>query len=625
MWASVAQESARSTPSTSAPKRRARQRPRARRRRRRASHAPAAAHASASSPSGIECAGVHVAGLSADDCRPFLPGELLGARRWRPSGLDRRHGRRRAAFVPIPSSLSERSIVTCRSPPATTRSGGAPPRPSRSTSQPAAASTWCLAAASAVVSSGDDLFGQAASYASQFHESLGVRRVGADGFDATTLRAALGGPLPDDGAATSRASSELIAAAEPGVVGPDRAALLRLRHRRGAARSGRGRLAGDRVGPERASTPSRRRPPPPSRRSPAAGSPSCSACPPTSRVGFVTGAPDGEHHGARGGAARVLARPAGTSRRDGLIGAPPIRVVVGEEGTSPIDRSLRLLGLGTSAVERVAADDQGRMRADALRERARAAPTGRRSSAPGRQREHRRVRSARRDRATLARATAPGCTSTARSGCGPPPRPRCRHLVDGSSAPTRGPPTRTSGSTCRTTAASSSARDRDAHAAAMAVTAAYLVAPAAARARPTGPGVVAPGPRLRRLGGAALARPRRASRSSSSAAARSPGGSPTRWRRAGRRDPQRGRAQPGARPLRLTTTDASRARSIAAVQADGTCWLGGTSGRAARRCGSRCRTCGRRARTWTARPRRSSRHPGQLPLRCARTSRSEGP
>ena len=54
--------------------------------------------------------------------------------------------------------------------------------------------------------------------------------------------------------------------------------------------------------------------------------------------------------------------------RDGLNGAPPIRVLAGDERHVTIDRSLRLLGLGTSRLELVPVDGQGRLRADALRE-----------------------------------------------------------------------------------------------------------------------------------------------------------------------------------------------------------------------------------------------------------------
>src|SRR6185312_17307326 len=52
----------------------------------------------------------------------------------------------------------------------------------------------------------------------------------------------------------------------------------------------------------------------------------------------------------------------------GLIGAPPVNVIAGEERHATIDRALRFLGLGTACVVPVEADGQGRMLADALRE-----------------------------------------------------------------------------------------------------------------------------------------------------------------------------------------------------------------------------------------------------------------
>lgn len=51
---------------------------------------------------------------------------------------------------------------------------------------------------------------------------------------------------------------------------------------------------------------------------------------------------------------------------DGLFGAPPIRVVVGDEVHASVLKALSLLGLGRSRIERVPVDGQGRMRADAL-------------------------------------------------------------------------------------------------------------------------------------------------------------------------------------------------------------------------------------------------------------------
>ena len=63
---------------------------------------------------------------------------------------------------------------------------------------------------------------------------------------------------------------------------------------------------------------------------------------------------------------RVLATAGHDVERDGLFGAPRIRVLAGEERHVTVDRALRLLGLGTGCVEPVAADGRGAMRADAL-------------------------------------------------------------------------------------------------------------------------------------------------------------------------------------------------------------------------------------------------------------------
>jgi glutamate/tyrosine decarboxylase-like PLP-dependent enzyme len=53
---------------------------------------------------------------------------------------------------------------------------------------------------------------------------------------------------------------------------------------------------------------------------------------------------------------------------DGLTGAPPVRIIVGEERHVTIDRALRFLGFGTASLSTVPADGQGRMRADALKD-----------------------------------------------------------------------------------------------------------------------------------------------------------------------------------------------------------------------------------------------------------------
>ena len=62
----------------------------------------------------------------------------------------------------------------------------------------------------------------------------------------------------------------------------------------------------------------------------------------------------------------VLARVGWDVVKDGLWSAPRITVVAGAMRHVTVDRALRLLGLGTGSVVEVAADDQGRMRAEAL-------------------------------------------------------------------------------------------------------------------------------------------------------------------------------------------------------------------------------------------------------------------
>ena len=87
--------------------------------------------------------------------------------------------------------------------------------------------------------------------------------------------------------------------------------------------------------------------------------------PPDASIGFVTGTQMGSVTALAAARYRVLERAGWDVGRDGLAGGPRVRVLVGAQRHVTIDRALRLLGLG--APETVAADDQGRMDADALR------------------------------------------------------------------------------------------------------------------------------------------------------------------------------------------------------------------------------------------------------------------
>jgi glutamate/tyrosine decarboxylase-like PLP-dependent enzyme len=88
--------------------------------------------------------------------------------------------------------------------------------------------------------------------------------------------------------------------------------------------------------------------------------------PPDASVGFVTGAQMAHFTGLAAGRNAVLRRAGWDVETDGLVAAPPLTVVVGRERHATVDRALRFLGLGTACLREVEADGQGRMRPDAL-------------------------------------------------------------------------------------------------------------------------------------------------------------------------------------------------------------------------------------------------------------------
>ena len=216
------------------------------------------------------------------------------------------------------------------------------------------------------MSSVNDLFGLTADYAAQFHRTLADRPVRAEAtYDE--LVEALGGPLPDEGGDDVEVVSELIEAAEPGVVGTQT-----------------GRYFGFVIGSAL-----------PSSvaadwlattwdqnafsvvLSPAAAAVETAAAgwlaellglPAGVASGFVTGAQGANTTALAAARQHVLAHAGWDVAKDGLQGSPRVRVLVGGERHVTIDRSLRLLGLGTAALELVPADEQGRIRADALRD-----------------------------------------------------------------------------------------------------------------------------------------------------------------------------------------------------------------------------------------------------------------
>ena len=83
-------------------------------------------------------------------------------------------------------------------------------------------------------------------------------------------------------------------------------------------------------------------------------------------VAFVTGATVANASCLAAARDALLSARGWDVPNDGLFGAPPLDVVVGERVHSTVSKSLSLVGLGRSRVHVVPADDQGRMRADLL-------------------------------------------------------------------------------------------------------------------------------------------------------------------------------------------------------------------------------------------------------------------
>jgi glutamate/tyrosine decarboxylase-like PLP-dependent enzyme len=88
--------------------------------------------------------------------------------------------------------------------------------------------------------------------------------------------------------------------------------------------------------------------------------------PATCGAGFVTGTTMANFTALAAARSALLKRSGWDVEENGLFGAPPLRVIVGAEVHVSLLKALSLLGLGRSRVITVPADDQGRMRPEAL-------------------------------------------------------------------------------------------------------------------------------------------------------------------------------------------------------------------------------------------------------------------
>ncbi len=208
------------------------------------------------------------------------------------------------------------------------------------------------------------LLRQTLDLAAAYLRQLTERPVGAQ-TTVDALRAALGGPLPDEGANPARVIDDLARAADRGLVasaGPRYFGFVIGGSHPAALAADWLTSTWDQNAGLYVSSPA------------AAVVEEVAASwlldllglPPDASVGFVTGATMANFTCLAAARHGVLRHAGWDVEADGLQGAPRVYVVAGEEAHVTIFAALRLLGLGSRNVLRVPADGQGRMRAGRL-------------------------------------------------------------------------------------------------------------------------------------------------------------------------------------------------------------------------------------------------------------------
>jgi glutamate/tyrosine decarboxylase-like PLP-dependent enzyme len=209
------------------------------------------------------------------------------------------------------------------------------------------------------------LLRQTAELAGDFLQSLSTRPVRASASRAELLEA-LGGPLPEHGEAPGEVVSDLARGAEPGIVasaGPRYFGFVIGGGLPSAVAADWLTTAWDQNGFSFVMSPAAMV----VEEVAAAWLLELFGLPPGSSVGFTTGVTMASFAGLGAGRHRILQRVGWDVEEDGLAGAPEIAVVVGAEAHATVYASLQMLGLGKGRAMRVEADGQGRMRPDALR------------------------------------------------------------------------------------------------------------------------------------------------------------------------------------------------------------------------------------------------------------------
>jgi glutamate/tyrosine decarboxylase-like PLP-dependent enzyme len=208
------------------------------------------------------------------------------------------------------------------------------------------------------------LFRAAAEEAGRYRASLADRPVGTGG-SLDDVRAAFDLPLPDDGLPSDTVLADLVKAAEPGLVataGPRFFGFVVGGALPSATAADMVAAGWDQMAFNAASSPAA------TAAEEVAGGwlKELLGLPAPASVGFVTGAQAANTVGLSAARHEVLARAGWDVETKGLFGAPHVRVVAGAERHATVDRSLRLLGLGSDVVEPVRTDGNGALDAGDL-------------------------------------------------------------------------------------------------------------------------------------------------------------------------------------------------------------------------------------------------------------------
>jgi glutamate/tyrosine decarboxylase-like PLP-dependent enzyme len=208
------------------------------------------------------------------------------------------------------------------------------------------------------------LLARAADHAASYRAGVGEARVFPD-VDLAAIRAALGGRLPDGPLPAHEVIEQLIDAVEPALVastGPRYFGFVTGGALAAATAADVLAVGWDPLADNNQSSPGA------ALVEEVAGAwlLDVLGLPSSASFGFVTGAQGANTVCLAAARHKVLADAGWDVERDGLAGAPRVRVVANEERHATIDRTLRLLGFGAAALEPVRADDNGAIDVDAL-------------------------------------------------------------------------------------------------------------------------------------------------------------------------------------------------------------------------------------------------------------------